>query len=122
MIAAATVSELCDLFGLTPRAVRHYEQCGLIPAAARDRHGARRYDPSVRADLAMIVLLRRAGVPIDEIKQIQQLGQSAGQSTQRSHILEKLEERLRVAEAHREAVLEAIRSFGPARAARSTGR
>lgn len=57
------------LYGVTARALRFYEERGLLEAK-RDRLNTRFYDPTARARLDWIVPLRRAGVPLDEIRDV----------------------------------------------------
>jgi DNA-binding transcriptional MerR regulator len=57
------------LYGLTARALRFYEERGLIEAR-RDRLNARFYDPEARRRLDWIVPLRKAGVPLEEIREV----------------------------------------------------
>jgi DNA-binding transcriptional MerR regulator len=55
------------LYGMTARALRFYEERGLIEAR-RDRLNARFYDPAARRRLEWISRLRRAGVGLPEIE------------------------------------------------------
>ena len=57
------------LYGLTARALRFYEERGLIEAR-RDRLNARYYDPDARRRLDWIAPLRRAGVSLEEIRDV----------------------------------------------------
>lgn len=57
------------LYGVTARALRFYEERGLIEAR-RDRLNTRFYDPAARARLDWIVPLRRAGVSLEEIGEV----------------------------------------------------
>jgi DNA-binding transcriptional MerR regulator len=54
------------LFGLTARALRFYEEKGLVEAR-RDRLNARYYDPVARGRLEWIARLRKAGVSLPDI-------------------------------------------------------
>lgn len=56
------------LFGMTSRALRYYEERGLV-AAQRDRANARWYDAAARRRLEWIAQLRR-DVPLDDIAEI----------------------------------------------------
>jgi DNA-binding transcriptional MerR regulator len=62
----ATVSDMVSLFGLTARAIRFYEERGLI-SPERDRHNCRQFRVEDRERLAIISMLRRAGLSLDEI-------------------------------------------------------
>ena len=57
------------LFGLTARALRFYEEKGLVEAR-RDRLNARYYDPVARGRLEWISRLRRAGVSLPDIEEV----------------------------------------------------
>lgn len=57
------------LYGLTARALRFYEERGLIEAR-RDRLNARFYDPDARRRLDWIVPLRQAGVSLEDIREV----------------------------------------------------
>lgn len=63
------MSEATRLFGLTARALRHYEDRGLV-TAGRDRSNCRWYGPEARERLEWIARLRRAGVPISDIQMV----------------------------------------------------
>lgn len=67
--APVSIRDVCDLYGLTPRAVRYYEQQGLI-APIRDRQGHRRYDETARICLGHIAQFRRAGLALEDIREI----------------------------------------------------
>ena len=72
----ATVADLCRLHGVTPRALRHYEAEGLI-APMRDGRNRRSYDVQVRADVRVIVELRRAGIALSDVRTFLELGDAA---------------------------------------------
>jgi DNA-binding transcriptional MerR regulator len=57
------------LFGLTARALRFYEEKGLVEAR-RDRLNARYYDPAARQRLEWIARLRKAGVSLPDIEEV----------------------------------------------------
>lgn len=60
------ISELCSEFGITLRALRFYEDKGLI--APRRVSGARVYTRRDRARLALILRAKAIGSPLSEIK------------------------------------------------------
>jgi DNA-binding transcriptional MerR regulator len=62
----ATIGDLSDQFGLTPRAIRHYEDRGLL-RPVRDSRNRRRFGMEDRRRLQIILLLRRAGARIADI-------------------------------------------------------
>jgi len=57
------------LYGLTARALRFYEEKGLIEAR-RDRLNARYYDPVARGRLEWIAKLRKAGLSLPDIEEV----------------------------------------------------
>lgn len=60
------ISELCEEFGITLRALRFYEDKGLL--APRRVSGARVYTRRDRARLALILRAKAIGSPLSEIK------------------------------------------------------
>lgn len=62
------VADARRLFGLTGRALRYYEQLGLV-AAHRDHTNARWYDAAARRRLEWIARLRRS-VPLHDIADV----------------------------------------------------
>ncbi|MFZ5719694.1 MAG: MerR family transcriptional regulator [Pseudomonadota bacterium] len=78
------------LFGLTARALRFYEERGLVEAR-RDRLNARYYDPVARQRLEWIARLRRAGVSLPDIEDVLSAEDEDGRG--RECALAKLEKR-----------------------------
>jgi len=99
----ASISELTRRHGLTARAIRYYEERGLIEAA-RDRHNARRFDQRAQRRLAQITQLRRAGLPIPDIEAILNQADSADAQEVTTLALQRLSERLEALEGERRAV------------------
>lgn len=64
-----TIADLAERLGTTPRALRHYEDLGLI-GSTRTIRNTRAYDPATVADLEIITLLRQVDVPIAAIREI----------------------------------------------------
>lgn len=62
-----TVGELSRLTGLTVRALRYYDEIGLVPPSARSDAGYRLYDDRDVHRLQQVVMLRELGVPLDDI-------------------------------------------------------
>ncbi len=67
MASGLRIGELAGLGGATPRAIRHYEALGLLPAPARDASGYRRYGPEHLVRLVRIRRLRGLGMPLDQV-------------------------------------------------------
>jgi DNA-binding transcriptional MerR regulator len=65
-----TIGQLAAYAGVTPRAVRHYHQIGLLPEPARDGSGYRSYDARAVVDLIRIRTLAEAGVPLARVEQL----------------------------------------------------
>lgn len=64
---AFTVGELSRLTGITVRALRHYDEIGLVAPSARTPAGYRLYDDANVVRLQQVLMLRELGVPLDEI-------------------------------------------------------
>jgi len=61
------IGELAATLGVTPKTLRHYEQRGLIPAAARSANGYRSYgEPAIRR-ARLVVGLRSMGLSLTVI-------------------------------------------------------
>lgn len=65
-----TLKEMVRGTGNTPRAIRFYEEEGLLQPARRSPAGHRMYEPRELEKLALISDLRKAGFAIHEIKRI----------------------------------------------------
>ncbi|MGW9212939.1 MerR family transcriptional regulator [Embleya sp. NPDC055664] len=61
------IGELADATGTTPRALRHYEQAGLIESA-RAANGYREYDARVVARVRSIRDLLAVGLTLDDVR------------------------------------------------------
>lgn len=76
---AYTVAEAGRICGLTARAIRLYEERGLI-GVPRNAQGARSYDDAALERLAYIAFARRAGFTLKEIGELLAVEQSHGQA------------------------------------------
>lgn len=65
-----SIGELATAVGVTTRAVRYYQSRHLMPDAARDAAGARRYGADDVVRLSRIVALASAGVPLARIGEL----------------------------------------------------
>jgi len=66
-----TIAEMADDFEVTHRALRHYEQLGLLsPERVGVAGSTRRYHRRERTRLALILRGRRLGFPLEEIRTI----------------------------------------------------
>ena len=75
-----TIGEVSDLLGITRRAIRHYEQRGLIEAM-RNTNGVRLFDDAARKKLESIARLRRTGIGLRDIEEILSAGARSGDQT-----------------------------------------
>lgn len=64
-----TIGELARLTGRRTSAIRYYEEIGLLPEPVR-RSGQRRYDEAAVRRLAVIDTARRAGLALDDIRDL----------------------------------------------------
>jgi len=83
------------LFGMTSRALRFYEDVGLV-TARRDRHNVRYYDDEARKRLGWISLLRNAGVSLLEVRHVLEVADQGVAAHDRA--LRLLQERRRAVE------------------------
>lgn len=64
------IGELARRAGVTPRAVRHYEQFGVLDAPARTGAGYRIYGRHALERLAFVAAARQAGFSLAEIRDV----------------------------------------------------
>ncbi|MGH6965845.1 MAG: MerR family transcriptional regulator [Phenylobacterium sp.] len=86
------LGEACRLFGFTPRALRLYDERGLV-RAERDHLNRRYYDDAGRERLAWIAQLRRARVSLPDIRSVLEAEEAHGGGWDLA--LEKLQARRR---------------------------
>ena len=86
--APYSIGEMCDAFGVTARALRFYEDEGLI---APERRGTQRlYSERDRARLAWILRGKRVGLSLADIKELLDLYDVGdGRRTQRLKTVER---------------------------------
>lgn len=65
-----SISELAAEFGITPRAIRYYEEVGLLTSHRESVHHQRLYDGRARARLKLILRGKRFGFTLSEIKEM----------------------------------------------------
>jgi DNA-binding transcriptional MerR regulator len=63
------IADLAEQLGVTPRALRHYEDVGLIRSERTPRN-ARAYDPETVEILRIVILLREVDVPLAAIGEV----------------------------------------------------
>ncbi|RZJ32614.1 MAG: MerR family transcriptional regulator [Brevundimonas sp.] len=67
--AVVSISRLSAMTGVTPRALRHYEEVGLIQPH-RAAHGVRLFTPDQCERASLIALLRRCDVALEDIRDV----------------------------------------------------
>lgn len=104
---AYSISELAREFGITPRALRFYEDKGLLTPA---RDGLNRvYSHRDRARLQLILRGKRVGLSLQEIKEILDLyAIGDGQRQQLQTALKRFKNRLQALEEQKQDLDEAI--------------
>ncbi len=65
--ARLTIGEVADLLGITPKAIRHYHELGLLAEPARSEGGYRLYQPRDLTTLQAILRLGRFGLSLRQI-------------------------------------------------------
>ena len=105
------LGEVMRRLDLTARAIRYYEELGLVQAG-RDQLNRRRYDEDALARLSAIAEFRRAGLSLDDIAAILSRQDAGGdRSAHIDYAVSRLSERLKVLEQERreaEAALSAL--------------
>jgi MerR family transcriptional regulator, copper efflux regulator len=71
--AALQIGQLAQRAGVSPKAIRYYEQVGLLPKPARSKGGYRLYTVDDEERLRFISTARRTGFTLGEIKEILRL-------------------------------------------------
>jgi len=106
------IAELCRQFGITLRAIRFYEDKGLL--APRRVGGTRVYTRRDRARLALILRSKAIGAPLSEIKHYLDLygTHGEGRAKQMKFVLDRTDQaiaELETRRAHIEATLAELR-------------
>jgi MerR family transcriptional regulator, redox-sensitive transcriptional activator SoxR len=73
MDTSLRIGEIARSAGVRKSLIRYYERLGLIPEAPRVS-GQRRYDASVLRRLTVIDIAQRAGLSLDEIRELLEIG------------------------------------------------
>lgn len=77
------INEVKALVGVTRRNIRFYEKEGLLAPARNSQNGYREYGRAEVDELKRIKLLRKLGVPLDEIRRMQSGGGTVGDGMRR---------------------------------------
>lgn len=80
------INEVEAIVGVTRRNIRFYEKEGLLSPARNNQNGYREYGDAEVAELERIKLLRKLGVPLDEIRRMQR-GDATVSDAMRRHII-----------------------------------
>src|SRR6202041_1886984 len=75
------IGQVSEMLGITRRAIRHYEQRGLV-ATVRGPGGGRLFDDSARRRLEWIAKLRLTGIGLRDIEEILTLDARGGRQPQ----------------------------------------
>jgi DNA-binding transcriptional MerR regulator len=86
------IGELAEATGTTTKALRFYEEAGLLPSPDRTGAGYRDYPPEIISRLAFIRRSQRAGLTLAQIREILQI-RDGGQAPC-EHVQELLSVRL----------------------------
>lgn len=102
------ITELCNEFGITLRALRFYEDKGLL--APRRINGARVYTRRDRARLALILRAKAIGSPLSEIKRYLDLygDHGEGRAQQLGYVIDRTDTAIRELENKRAQIDETL--------------
>ena len=110
------IGEAMRLFGMTARAIRFYEEKGLIEVR-RDRMNCRFYDSVARRRLGWIAPLRAAGLSLQDIREVLE---TADETARRACAEVKLQERRRTLQMDLAKTDLALSKLQPAAQTRAT--
>ncbi|MDB5470169.1 MAG: redox-sensitive transcriptional activator SoxR [Caulobacter sp.] len=105
------IGEVRRRTGMTNRAIRFYEDKGLI-RSGRDGRGQRRYDQAALERLTYIAHARQAGLQIADIRQLLSIADRDGEAQLAVRTQELYRARLAELEAQLEAVEASARALG----------
>ena len=106
-VRALKINEVEALVGITKKNIRFYEEKGLLSPGRNSENGYRDYGQSEVDILRRIKLLRKLGVPIEEIRRMQEGAQTVGDGMRRHLVTlererQNLEESVRLCELLKE--------------------
>ena len=67
-----TISQISKIFNLSTRALRYYEQIGLIQSEKKEDYAYRVYSEDMVRRLQQIIILRKLRIPLKQIAEILQ--------------------------------------------------
>lgn len=65
-----TLREICNIFGVSRRAIQGYEMAGLVSASSKNERGYLLYDENSQKRIKQIKLFQQMGFSIKEIRNI----------------------------------------------------
>ncbi|MDN5655604.1 MAG: MerR family transcriptional regulator [Kocuria sp.] len=89
-----SISEVCELLGITTHTARYYERAGLLEVA-RSRSGHRAYDSVTVERLDFLVRMRTSGMGISQLKRYVELVR-AGETTTSQRLQIMVDQRERI--------------------------
>ncbi len=113
--AGMTVGQLCRQTGVSERALRYYEEFGLL-SPRRLPTGYRVYSRREQVRLRLILKGRRVGLSLRQIRNLFDLFEKEGQHVQAAHALLLLRSQIGVLERKRYSIDDAIEVLGAASA------
>ena len=82
-----TISAFARQVGLTPSALRFYDDCGLLrPASVDEQNGYRYYAPSQEARAALLRDLREIDLPLADVRVVLDEGATLGVAVIQAHL------------------------------------
>jgi len=112
--STATISQVCREFGTTPRALRYYEEMGLLSPIRREQK--RVYSDKDRARLRRILGGRRAGFSLRAIRELLDIRDKEDKTSVQAKALPRFKAQLSVLENRRRQLDEAIETLRAASA------
>jgi DNA-binding transcriptional MerR regulator len=111
---ASRITQMSREFGVTVRALRFYENHGLLSPARQQ--GARVYSRRDQARLSLVLKARRFGFSLSEIRDLLDLYDREGRTAQLVKALPRMREQLSVLETRRDQLDTAIAALKDAAA------
>jgi len=99
------IGELADMFGVTPRTIRYYEELGLLESAEREDGGHRKYPERNLIYLKRIQQLKDYGLTLSDVQELFDLARrDRSGAAVRTRLAEKYRERLEEAKKRKLAL------------------
>jgi DNA-binding transcriptional MerR regulator len=104
-----TITQLCRQYGTTPRALRYYEEKGLLSPRRIDQ--ARVYSHREKVRLQLILQGRRAGFTLRQVRELFESYDKGGRDAQRVRALPLFKERLAALTLKRAEIADALETL-----------